>query len=112
MFSDRQLKALKPRDKPYREYEKGALPGFHIQVTPHGRKTFGLAFTFDGKRRFMSIGRYPAVSLQEARARAQAAREEVDRGSGEVRWRFTAHLACAASAPAQFATRPSCTSKT
>lgn len=81
MFSDRQLKALKPGDAPYRIYEQGSIPGFGIQVTPKGSKTFFLHFTFKDKRRFMSLGRYPAVTLQDARERAQAARAELDRGN-------------------------------
>lgn len=81
MFSDRFCASLKPKTHTYKEYEKGNLPGFCIQVTPSGTKTFYLQFTMDGRRRFMSLGRYPAITLQQARERAQAAREEIERGN-------------------------------
>lgn len=81
MFSDRQLKSLKPRKHAYRVFEKAHVPGFCIRVTPKGVKTFYLQFTLNqGKPIYMSLGRYPGVSLQEARERAVAAREDVERG--------------------------------
>ena len=81
MFTDRKIKGLRPRETPYREYESGPIPGFCVQVTPAGRRTFYLHYTHDGKRRMMHLGRYPSISLQEARDRAQAARAELDRGN-------------------------------
>jgi integrase len=81
MFTDRSLKALKPRTQAYRQWENGYVPGFCVRVTPKGVKTFYLQYTFAGRQRFMSLGRYPAISLAEARERARAAREEVERGN-------------------------------
>lgn len=80
MFTDRQIKALKPRSTPYRVYEKGAVPGFCLQVTPRGVKTWNFAYRVAGQRRFIGLGRYPAITLSEARERAEAARLDFDRG--------------------------------
>lgn len=81
MFTDRSINALKPRKNAYRIFEKGPIPGFCLSVTPNGVKTFRLQYTIAGRQRFLKLGRYPAISLQEARERAQAAREEVERGN-------------------------------
>jgi len=52
MFTDASIKRLQPRSAPYREFECGEIPGFCIQVTPTGTRTFYLQHTSHGKRRF------------------------------------------------------------
>jgi hypothetical protein len=52
MFTDLQVKGLKSKDTPYKLYEKGSDEGFHIQITPSGRKVFYLAYMMSGKKRF------------------------------------------------------------
>lgn len=77
MFTDRSIKALKPRSKPYREWEGASDRGFNIQVTPKGVKTFCLYYKYDGKRRFLNLGRYPDISLSNARSKLRDARDQL-----------------------------------
>ena len=39
-FPDNLVKGLKPKNNPYRLFEKGSDKGFGIQVTPSGTKSF------------------------------------------------------------------------
>ena len=73
MFSDLQIKQLKHKDKPYKFYEKASDKGFHVQVSPSGRKVFYLAYTLNGKKRFYNLGAY-STALKVAGAR-KACRE-------------------------------------
>ena len=84
MFTDRQIKTLKPKPSPYRVYEKANIPGFCVQVTPKGVKTFNVACTVAGRRKFVNLGRYPSVGLSEARDRARAARDDLERGDSPL----------------------------
>ena len=51
-------------------------------MAPSGTKTFFLSYTSpeDGKRKQVAIGRFPAMSLKDARLRAGALREEINSG--------------------------------
>lgn len=70
-FTDASIKRLQPRALPYRTYESGEIPGFHVQVTPAGTRTFYLQHTAHGQRRFYRIGAYPLLGLAAARQRAR-----------------------------------------
>lgn len=80
-FSDRSIKALPVTGTNYRRHEGGSDPGFGVQVTAQGTKTFFYQYTHQGKRRFLRLGTYPDTSLAEARQRAREARAIVDRGA-------------------------------
>jgi integrase len=80
MFTDKQIANLQPGAKPYREYERGADRGFHVQVLPSGRKVWALAYTYGGRARFMRLGAYPDTTLKAARDACRAARALLDRG--------------------------------
>ena len=54
---------------------------------PNGSKLWRFDFTFEGTRRSMSFGSYPAVSLTRAREKQQAARVLIEEGSDPVRER-------------------------
>lgn len=71
MFTDAAIKRLQPRAAPYREFEGGEIPGFCVQVTPTGTRTFYLQHTAHGHRRFYRLGQYPHLSLSAARAVAR-----------------------------------------
>lgn len=66
MLSDSQLKALKPKDKEYLINDK---PNLYIKILPSGVKVFLFIKMEHGKRRKYSLGKYPAISLAEARKR-------------------------------------------
>ena len=71
MFTDAAIKRLQPRAAPYREFEGGEIPGFCLQITPTGTRTFYLQHTSQGRRRFFRLGQYPHLSLSAARAVAR-----------------------------------------
>lgn len=56
--------------------------GFGVTIAPSGAKGFFLSFTSpeDGKRKQVAIGRFPQMSLREARLKAAELRAEVDAG--------------------------------
>lgn len=74
MLTDLQLRAIKPSDKPQKVYE-GA--GFYVYVSVAGAKIFRFDYTFLGKRKTLTIGKYPHTSLLDARDRANKARQSI-----------------------------------
>ncbi|MGY6278115.1 tyrosine-type recombinase/integrase [Methylomonas sp. MgM2] len=81
MFTDKSIKGLKAKPSAYRLYEKGPDKGFGVKVTPAGSVSFFIQYAgSEGKQKFMSLGRYPSVSLSEARDRCRELRRDIDRG--------------------------------
>lgn len=82
-LNDRQIRNAKPRSSVYRirDLSKSAR-GFGIAISPNGAKTFFLSYTspIDGKRRQISIDRYPKISLKDAREAAAVIRQQVEGG--------------------------------
>ena len=79
-FTDKGIKSLDPKPTAYRVYERASDPGFCVRITPSGTKTFQMAYTVNGRKRFMRLGTYPATTLADARQAAREARSLVDRG--------------------------------
>lgn len=52
------------KEKPYRLFDGG---GLYIEVTPAGSKLWRMKYLIDGKERRLSFGRFPEVSIREAR---------------------------------------------
>jgi integrase len=65
-FTDTYIKALKPKDKRYEEYEGG---GFGIRITLTGVKTWIYRYKIDGKTDKLTLGHYPTMSLASAKKR-------------------------------------------
>ena len=72
VFTDIYIRNLKPKDKKYYQREKD---GFCICVypAPSRVKSWFFIYTLDGKRRSMSLGSYPDVSLLDARRKYNSA---------------------------------------
>lgn len=77
MFTDLQLKSLKPSDKAQKVFEGG---GFYVYVSPAGSKIFRLDYTFAGKRKTLTLGKYPQISLLDARDKVNKARQLLEKG--------------------------------
>lgn len=73
-FTDKLVQSLKPGEV---EYFVREGHGFTIRVYPNGSKTFLYIYTLNGKRRRISLGNYPHVSLAEAREKYLAAAQLV-----------------------------------
>ena len=77
MLTNVELKALKPREKPYKKSDSG---GLHVLVKSTGSKLWHLAYRFQGKQKTMAFGAYPDISLAEARDLANQARRAIREG--------------------------------
>ncbi|MFZ4410927.1 MAG: tyrosine-type recombinase/integrase, partial [Paracraurococcus sp.] len=71
------LDAMKPREAPFRVSDGG---GLLLEVRPTGAKVWLCRVMVGDKRRDMGLGGYPAVSLKEAREKADAARKAARNG--------------------------------
>ncbi|VXC42810.1 tyrosine-type recombinase/integrase [Sphingomonas sp. 8AM] len=72
--------AVKKARAKARAYKIADERGLHLFVAPTGRKSFRLRFRFAGQEQLLTIGQWPEVSLDDARARATAARAQLARG--------------------------------
>jgi integrase len=83
ILTDRTIRDAKPKANVYRMRDANVVcRGFGVTVAPSGAKTFFLSYTSpeDGKRKQIAIGRFPSISLKEARLNAGKLREEVNNG--------------------------------
>jgi integrase len=62
------------------DYFDETVSGLALRVTKHGVKAWTFLYTAGGKRRRMTLGRYPAISLAKARTLALEASEAVASG--------------------------------
>jgi integrase len=70
-LTDAALRLLKPKDKRYKKVDQR---GLYIEVEPNGSKLWRYKYTFRGKEKRFSLGRYPDVSLATARRKQEDAR--------------------------------------
>ena len=70
-LTDRQIKNAKPAAKAYKLTDGS---GLYLQVTPAGGKLWRFDYVIANKRKTLSIGKYPLISLLEAREAAESAR--------------------------------------
>src|ERR1017187_1836808 len=68
VLTDLSVRALKPAARQV-TYWDVSLSGFGCRISPGGTKTFTLMYGADRKRH--TIGRYPAISLSDARSEAK-----------------------------------------
>ncbi len=83
ILTDKAIRSSAPKDSVYRLREVGGgVKGFGITIAPAGSKTFFLGYTAPGtrKRTQINLGRYPSISLKDARQKAHDARESLSRG--------------------------------
>ena len=69
--SDRTIKTAELKEAPYR-LQDGS--GLYLLVRPDGKKWWRLDYTYEGKRKTLSLGVYPETGLALARRNAEAAR--------------------------------------
>jgi integrase len=78
------LKNLQPRPKQFEIFDD-KIPGFAIRVSPGGSKSFVLLYRIGKKSRRWTLGRYPTLSLAEARQKARDALASIIRGVDPAR---------------------------
>lgn len=76
-LSDLQIRKAKQRDKPYRMSDGW---GLHLAVKPSGSKLWQLRYRFMGKEKLLSLGKYPIVTLAEARRKRDDAKRLLEDG--------------------------------
>lgn len=73
-LTDTAIKAAKPADKPVKMTDGD---GLYLLIHPNGGKWWRFDYRFDGKRKTLSMGVYPEVSLRDARDRRDEARRKI-----------------------------------
>lgn len=63
-LTDMKIQKSKPKNKPYVLFDGG---GLYIQIMVTGAKLWRLKYRVGGKNRLASLGKYPEVSLSDAR---------------------------------------------
>ncbi len=76
-LTDLKIKNLKPKDKAYKIAD---FDGLFVLVTDRGSKLFRFKYRMDGKEGLLSFGKYPDVSLSQARLKRDDARKLVAAG--------------------------------
>lgn len=71
-LTDTYLRALKANGK-VQKYSDGG--GLYLHVSPTGGKLWRMGYRFEGKQKTLSFGKYPAVSLKDARNRRDEAKD-------------------------------------
>ena len=71
-LTDIQPRTAKPKAKPYKLTDGG---GLFLLVKPDGAKYWRMGYRFAGIERLLAFGKYPQVSLAEARDKRMAARK-------------------------------------
>lgn len=77
-LTDTQVKNAKLKDKPYKLSDGG---GMYLEVTPTGGKLWRMKYRqANGKENRLAFGKYPDVTLGEAREKRAAARKLLEQG--------------------------------
>ncbi|NAW58992.1 MULTISPECIES: integrase domain-containing protein [unclassified Vibrio] len=78
-LTDKDIKSAKPKDKEYNLFDGD---GLRLRIKPNGSKQwiFNYYKPITGKRANLSLGRYPDLSLANARKNSMAARELLAQG--------------------------------
>jgi integrase len=82
-LSDTAVRNAKPKDK---TYTLGDGDGMYLEVMPNGSRFWRMSYRqTNGKTNRLTFGKYPEVTLAEARARRLAARKLLDQGIDPAR---------------------------
>lgn len=73
----RTVKAIKPPLSGRVEYWDQGLPGLWLRVSDRGRKSWGITYRLHGRQRRLTIGKFPNLTLADARDKAGALLREV-----------------------------------
>lgn len=76
-LSDVKVRSAKPETKAYKLTDGDGLV---LLVHPNGSKYWRLRYRFGGKEKMLALGKYPEVSLADARARRDEARKLLANG--------------------------------
>lgn len=84
-FSETWLKSLDKRPPARRtDYSEPGRKGFVLRHWPGGERTFVIRYQRDGKPRVMTLGNFPAMTLEEAHEAHAEARKVLQRGADPI----------------------------
>lgn len=83
----KKITAIKNAKPSANAYKLSDEKGLYLLIQPSGAKWWRIDYRFDGKRKTLSVGVYPEVSLKQARIQRDVLRESVANGTdpAEVR---------------------------
>jgi integrase len=76
MLTETKIKRILPRGK---DYKLSDGEGLYLRVTVQGKKFWRFQYYFAGKPKSISLGKYPTVSLFEAREKRRKAQELINK---------------------------------
>lgn len=80
-FTETWLRSLEKKHPPERvDYSEPGRKGFMLRHWPGGERTFVVRYQRDGKTRILTLGNYPATTLEEAHEAHAEARKQLSRG--------------------------------
>ena len=79
-FTVRSIEAIKPPKSGQVDYWDSALGGFGLRMTYRGRKTWNVMYRHGRRKRRMTIGTFPSLSLADARDKAKDVLRAVAKG--------------------------------
>jgi hypothetical protein len=71
-LSDTAVRAAKPSERPVKLFDGR---GLFLLVTPAGGKLWRFKYRFADKEKLLALGKYPEITLKEARVRSDDARK-------------------------------------
>lgn len=100
-LTDIQVRNAKPKEKPYKLTDGG---GLYLLVNPDGARYWRIDYRINEKRNTLALGKYPEVSLTQARDRRREARELVASGTNPAQAKRVEKATAATSAANTFET--------
>lgn len=88
-LKDTQIRNAKPKEKPYKLSDSG---GLYVYITPSGGKLWRLKYRLHGTEKTLSIGKYPEISIAEARKQQGEAKERLRQGIDPSQFKKQAKL--------------------
>lgn len=98
-LTDIAIKSARPREREYKLADGG---GLYLLVTASGGKLWRLKFRIDGVERKLSLGKYPALSLGDARKARDEAKAKIAGGNDPAASKRRARVAAKLSAATTF----------
>lgn len=77
-LSDMKIRRARPKSAQYSLFDG---EGLYLLVMPYGRKLWRFKYRFEDKERLLSFGKYPEVSLDDAREKRLEARKAITSGA-------------------------------
>lgn len=89
-LSDTALKALKPKDKPFTVTDER---GLYVEVFPTGGVVWRFRYRLNGKTEKVTLGKYPALTLKNARIKRDEAAQAAAMGTSPAEQKQLAKVA-------------------